>query len=516
MSLSTSKMKIAIAGASGFVGRALIDTLLEKSGEIEVIGLSRARSGIRGRVEWRQCDLFNLMQAENCLDGADVAVYLVHSMLPSAKLTQGSFADLDLLIADNFGRAAKKAGVKRIIYLGGIIPDEDLSPHLASRLEVEKALASHGVPCITLRAGLIIGRNGSSFDIMRKLVERLPLMVCPGWTRTRSQPVSLNNVIQTIVRLIDRPDIAPGSYDLGGRDVVTYIDMMQRVANIIGKRRIFIPIFLFSPNLSRLWVTLVTGAPRELIGPLVQSLRHEMVARNTDLMRTLNIDPDGFSESLAQAMGGAGGLSLKSRKSRKSSQTPASVASLSSEEQIVPVSASQPVADTAPANKVCSVQRMPLQPGRDVVWMRNEYARWLWNFFSPWIVIRQTEDGSLEFIFQLFFRRLQWRLLWLRYAPERSSLERQLFYISGGLLLNRNFDSKGRFEFREVLSGQYVMIAIFDFIPALPWWVYKNTQAVVHLMVMNLFRRHLLSVYRKNPDGSPVPAQSEPLGERNH
>jgi uncharacterized protein YbjT (DUF2867 family) len=471
----SKKLKVAIAGASGFVGRALIEKL---RGHYDLIALSRGSSRTEDGIEWRQCDLFNLKQAEQGLDDADIAIYLVHSMLPSAKLTQGSFADLDLLIADNFARAARKAKVQKIIYLGGIIPDEDLSPHLASRLEVEAALASHGAHCVTLRAGLVIGKNGSSFDIMRKLVERLPMMICPGWTRTKSQPVSLRDVVEVISRLIEHPEIQSGQYDLGSRDVMTYIDMMREVARQIGKKRIFLPIFLFSPNLSRLWVTLVTGAPRELIGPLVQSLKHEMVARDLSLMEKLGIEPQGFKECLAEAL--------------KPSQEALPVAS----------HISRPPADVAKkslkpiVNLVCSVQRLPLIMGLTAAWVTKEYANWLIQFFRPLIFVRQDVDGSLAFIFRPIFARFDVPLLELTYAKDRSSEHRQMFYISGGLLLSSKFHPKGRFEFREVLRGKFVLVAIFDFVPALPWWIYKNTQAILHLFVMTMFRRHLRSLYQ--------------------
>jgi len=472
------KLTVAIAGASGFVGRALIAKL---KGSHKIIALSRGPAKNSDEIEWRQCDLFNLKQAEQGLSGADVVIYLVHSMLPTAKLTQGGFADLDLLIADNFARAARKANVQRIIYLGGIIPHEELSPHLASRLEVEEALASHGVPCTTLRAGLIIGKNGSSFDIMRKLVERLPVMICPGWTRTLSQPVSLTNVVETIEKLIERPDIPAGNYDLGGKDVMTYIDMMAEVARQLGKKRRFIPIFLFSPNLSKLWVTLVTGAPRELIGPLVQSLRHEMVARNVSLMEKLGVVREGFKDSLSQALQSTDERTELPRSNLETSKIPTQIVSKAS------------------ANLVCSVQRLPLVFGKTAAWVTKEYARWLIEFFRPLIYVRQNDDGSLAFVFRPIFRRFDLTLLWLQYAQERSSEHRQMFYISGGLLLSKRFDPKGRFEFREVLRGKFVLVAIFDFVPALPWWVYKNTQALLHLFVMEMFRRHLKSLYLKNP-----------------
>ena len=478
----TKRLKIAIAGASGFVGRALIERL---KADFDVIALSRSPARIHGNVEWRQCDLFNLRQAEQGLSGADFAIYLVHSMMPSTKLTQGNFADLDLIIADNFSRAAKKSKVQRIIYLGGIIPDEKLSRHLASRQEVEQALASHGVPCVALRAGLIIGKNGSSFDIMCKLVERLPVMICPGWTRTMSQPVSLHDVVETMVRLIARPEIPAGSYDLGGADVLSYIDMMQEVARQIGKTRVFLPIFLFSPNLSRLWVTLVTGATRELIGPLVESLRHPMVARNTKLMEILGVKPQGFRLCLSEA------LSIGAPRTADASA--GEVAEYTSTNDVTVPSRRRPKGTVIEhsVNSVCSVQRLPLAAGHTAAVVTKAYSRWLIEFFRPLIFIEQTADQSLIFKFRPFFSRFDIPLLQLTYAKDRSSEHRQMFYISGGYLLSSKADPKGRFEFREVLNGAFVMVAIFDFIPALPWWIYKNTQAILHLFVMFAFRRHL-------------------------
>ena len=177
-----SSMTIAVAGASGFIGQALCERLALTH---TVVALSRAASPSAGGIERRRCDLFSLLDCERGLTGADVAVYLVHSMMPSARLTQASFADMDLILADNFARAAKRVGVKQIVYLGGVVPETGvLSPHLASRVEVERALAAHGVPVTTLRASLVIGPDGSSFRILQRLVERLPVMLLPRWTRS--------------------------------------------------------------------------------------------------------------------------------------------------------------------------------------------------------------------------------------------------------------------------------------------------------------------------------------------
>src|ERR1700761_2840056 len=169
--MSDTRPTLVLAGAAGFIGQALAATLKD---HFRVIGLSRkARPTDANVAEYRRCDLFNLREAEAGLAGADYAVYLVHSMLPSARLTQGSFADMDLICADNFARAARIAGARQIVYLGGLIPDDvKLSPHLRSRLEVERTLGRYGTPLTVLRAGLILGAQGSSFQILLRLVRR--------------------------------------------------------------------------------------------------------------------------------------------------------------------------------------------------------------------------------------------------------------------------------------------------------------------------------------------------------
>ena len=185
------KPRVVIAGGTGFVGRRLAVRLRER---FEVVVLSR-READRERddgVVIRKCDLFSLLDVEQALAGADYAVYLVHSMVPTSRLTQANFADLDMVVADNFARACGDAGVKQIVYLGGLLPRGDaVSRHLRSRREVEVILASRGVPLTTIRAGLIVGAGGSSFEMLIRLVRRLPVMVCPKWTHTISQPVAL-------------------------------------------------------------------------------------------------------------------------------------------------------------------------------------------------------------------------------------------------------------------------------------------------------------------------------------
>ena len=196
-------VKVVIAGASGFVGKALIDALTE---HLEVIGLSRNPMANRQNFEWRACNLYSLLQAESGVKGADVAIYLVHSMMP-ARLTQASFRDIDLILADNFARACESTGIRQIIYVGGLLPEStDLSEHLASRFEVATVLGSTGIPVTCIQAGLIVGAGGSSFRILTRLVHRLPIMVCPSWTGSMTQPVAIPDVVDTIHAAIDNPE----------------------------------------------------------------------------------------------------------------------------------------------------------------------------------------------------------------------------------------------------------------------------------------------------------------------
>ena len=198
-----SRDSLVIAGATGFVGQAVARKLASRAERLDLVGLTRGRREAVG--DWDRlvsCDLFSLKDVERALVGARFALYLVHSMLPSARLVQGRFSDLDLICADNFGRAAAKAGVEQIVYLGGLIPElpaGELSDHLSSRLEVEAALGAHGVPVTTLRAGMVIGPGGSSFEILTRLVRRLPAMVLPKWSERICQAIDL----ETVAALLD-------------------------------------------------------------------------------------------------------------------------------------------------------------------------------------------------------------------------------------------------------------------------------------------------------------------------
>lgn len=446
-------MTILIAGASGYIGRSLIPELLRQYPESRILALSRtARQSEDPRVEWRTCDLFSLKDIEGAMNQPiDAAFYLVHSMTPTAHLDQGHFKDYDLIMADNFARALLKQPRARLIYLSGLLPKEKkLSEHLASRREVEQVFARYPFPATTYRAGLILGEGGSSFEIMVKLVRRLPVMICPSWTQTLTTPVDLTTVINTLAEELRRPPEKARTFDFAGCKPLTYIEMMQQTAEWLGLKRRFIPVPFFTPTLSRLWVTLITGQPKELVYPLVQSLKYEMVAR-----------PDHLAGSAP---------AVDYRRLLTGLQKPS-------------VEKSKRVTFKPPPLMVRSVQRLPVR-GWSAEEVMNEYLHWLPRFFRP---LKVWADGE-RFVISFLFRKLE--LLAFQLSKERSTSDRQLLYIVGGILSGGG--KRGRLEFREALGGRVILAAIHEFRPRLPWYIYQWTQAWIHLLTMRAFKWHLM------------------------
>jgi len=468
---------VIIAGASGFVGQALLEALAAR---VPAVGLGRGaepparlRGGSAG---WRRCDLFSLRQAEEALAGAEVAVYLVHSMMPSSRLVQGRFQDLDLICADNFARAARVRGVKRIIYLGGLIPDippGQLSEHLRSRREVEVALAGHGVPLVALRAGLVIGAHGSSFDMLARLVRRLPVMLCPAWTQTLTQPIALDDVVQLLSFAVMHPEVGAGVYDVGGPDVLSYRDLMGLVADQLGVRRRLVPVPLFSPGFSRLWVSLVTGAPRALVAPLIQSLRHTMRAHDRRLQELAGVPGQPVRLAVARAL--------------------TSVRPAAAPPDVPPGDPRRRQRELRRDRRVRSVQRLPLPHGQTAAAVAQTYLRWLPRFFASWLRADVDDAAATPRLCRFRLRGLRRPVLVMQFAPERSPPDRPLFYVTGGTLALP--PARGRLEFREMTDerggARFLLAALHDFVPRLPWWLYQATQAWVHVWTMNSFARYL-------------------------
>ena len=272
--------RIAIAGATGYIGGRIVPRLLEAGNQ--VVCLVRSVRKIRDRswaanplLELEHVDLADSDAVAKCLAGCDSAFYLVHSMMSAGS----GYADRDRELAKAFASGAEKAAVKRIIYLGGLgASSEKLSQHLASRREVEEALASSSVPVTVLRAAMIIGSGSASFEILRYLVERLPIMITPKWVSTLCQPVAVRNVVGYLLGLLDKTETIGQTYEIGGPDVMSYLEIMHVMAEELGlSKRIVIPVPVFTPKLSSYWIHLVTPLSKDIAKPLAEGLRNPVV-----------------------------------------------------------------------------------------------------------------------------------------------------------------------------------------------------------------------------------------------
>jgi uncharacterized protein YbjT (DUF2867 family) len=291
---------ILVTGATGYIGGFLAPELLRRGHAVRALARDPGRARLPDGVDGRRGDAVSGAGLAEALEGCRTAYYMIHSM---GRGGGGEFAARDRQAAVNFGEAARAAGVRRVVYLGGLGPTggPGASEHLRSRHEVAEELRARVPELVYVRAAMIIGPGSASFEMLRHLVRRLPVMVGPRWLDTRSQPVAVRDVVRVLADAAER-DQVPDEVQLGGRDVLTYREMIQRAARVLGRRTpLVIRVPMLTPRLSSYWVALVTPVEYGLVRPLVDGLRTEMVVQRQP-PAGLNDRPLGFEDAVREAL----------------------------------------------------------------------------------------------------------------------------------------------------------------------------------------------------------------------
>jgi uncharacterized protein YbjT (DUF2867 family) len=290
-------VSVAVLGATGVIGRPLVSALAR---EEDVVAVSRRPDErLQPRVRAVAADITDAAQVRRALDGSDIVYYLVHS------LGSPEFAARDLAAASTVAREAEQAGVAQIVYLGGLGDDsEDLSPHLRSRIETARALASGPVPVTTLRAAVVVGKGSAGFETIVALVDRLPAMIAPRWVSTPTQPIALDDVIRFLTGVARRPEAIGESFDLGGPEILTYRQMIETIARLRGRRPLIVEVPLLTPRLSSYWLHLVTPVRAGVARPLIEGLRNPTVARDDRIHKLVPLSLTPLEDAVRAALAG--------------------------------------------------------------------------------------------------------------------------------------------------------------------------------------------------------------------
>jgi uncharacterized protein YbjT (DUF2867 family) len=294
-------MRILLTGITGYIGQRLLPVLLLKGHSVVCCVRDRHRFDPSryddANIEVVEVDFLNEASLENIPSDIDVAYYLIHSM----SAPTGDFQKMEALSAQNFKKRIEQTKVKQVIYLSGIVNEEKLSKHLTSRKKVEEILISDRYHLTTLRAGIIIGEGSASFEIMRDLVEKLPVMIAPRWLKTKSQPIAISNVIEYLQGVLLKEETFDNSFDIGGPEVLTYSQMLLQFARVRKLRRIIIPVPVMTPKLSSYWLYFVTSTSYKLAVNLVNSMKVEVIARDNTLHQSLGIKLLSYDEAVRNA-----------------------------------------------------------------------------------------------------------------------------------------------------------------------------------------------------------------------
>ena len=288
-------VKVLVAGASGFVGRRLCPALAGTGHD--VVAMTRNPAGYAGAGTPVHGDVHRPGTLGPAMAGCQAAYYLVHS------LADADFERKDAAAAAAFGEAAARAGLQQIIYLGGLGDDKDaLSAHLRSRREVEKLLGSAGVPVTVIRAGIIVGHGGISWELTRQLVEHLPAMITPRWVATRTQPIAVDDIVRYLLGMLALPEAAARAFEAGGPEVLQYVTMLRRVAAIQGRPLPILPVPLLTPRLSSLWLTLVTDVDPATGRALIDSMTNEVIVQDHSIRDLIPFGPMPYDDAVRKAL----------------------------------------------------------------------------------------------------------------------------------------------------------------------------------------------------------------------
>lgn len=297
---SPSVPLVLLTGATGYIGGRLLRAMQE-AGRWRLRCMARRPEFLLPRVaagtEVVAGDLLDAASVRAALPGVHTAFYLAHSMG-----TRGRFVEEEALAARNFAGAARDAGVRRIVYVGGLGSGDDLSPHLRSRQEVGRLLRESGVSTVEFRASVVIGSGSLSFELVRALCERLPVMTVPKWTRTLAQPIAIEDLVAYLLEALDAPPEVDGVFEIGGPDRVSYVGLMKEYAARRGLRRVFIPVPVLTPRLSSLWLGFVTPVYARIGRKLVESLVHATVVEDDRALRTFTVRPRGYGDAVDRAL----------------------------------------------------------------------------------------------------------------------------------------------------------------------------------------------------------------------
>jgi uncharacterized protein YbjT (DUF2867 family) len=289
---------VLVTGANGFIGRLLTQALLADNLQLRCL-VRKAVTPADSAIEIVQGDLLEPATLPSAMAGVDTAYYLVHAMAGG----RTGFERRDRDAAENFVCAAEKAGVRRVIYLGGLgETGDDLSEHLKSRLEVVDILRSGKFATTFLRAAIIIGAGGASFEMVKALVKRLPVMITPRWVTTLCQPIAVEDVISYLVGCLKDERTAGGTFDIGGPDVITYKEMMERFGRIMGRKLYILPVPVLTPRLSSYWVGFITPVAPSVSMPLIEGLKNEVVCREHAIQKLISLQLTSYEEAVRRSL----------------------------------------------------------------------------------------------------------------------------------------------------------------------------------------------------------------------